>query len=223
MAHSRPGILIAFEGIDGAGKTTQVQLLADALRSAGEEVVSSKEPTNGPWGQKIRASAATGRLPLHEELEAFVQDRIEHVASTIRPNLDAGRIVLLDRYFYSTIAYQGSRGADVEELDRQMRTIAPVPDVVYVLDLDPAAALARIRVRDEAPNEFEKLDSLQAVRAVFHRLREIDRVLHEVDGAEPPEAVHRSILTHLLDGALREKRSPQEHKRLREHFAAVLD
>src|SRR5947209_1050262 len=135
------GVLIAIEGIDGAGKTTQVNRLAEVLRSVGGlEVVTSKEPTNGRWGQKIRQSAASGRLPLEEELEAFIQDRLEHVAQIIVPSLAADKVVILDRYFYSTIAYQGARGADIAYLDRHMREIAPVPDVVYVLDIDPGVA-----------------------------------------------------------------------------------
>lgn len=196
------GVLVAFEGIDGAGKTTQVARLAEALRAAGEEVVTSKEPTNGPWGRKIRESAATGRLPLEEELEAFIQDRIEHVAHTILPALQEGKIVLLDRYFYSTIAYQGARGADPEELDRKMRAIAPTPDVVYVLDLEPRTALARIQTRDGAPNEFEKVESLEQVRSVFKRLEEKHREIFEIDGSDDAETVHRQILRHLCETVL---------------------
>src|SRR5260370_25230495 len=96
-------ILIAIEGIDGAGKTTQVERLAQALRVVGQELVISKEPTNGRWGKKIRESAANGRLPLKEELKAFINDRTEHVRNVIQPALDTGKIVILDRYFYSTI------------------------------------------------------------------------------------------------------------------------
>ncbi|MCA9269530.1 MAG: dTMP kinase, partial [Planctomycetales bacterium] len=162
------GILIAVEGIDGAGKTTLVRSLADALSQAGESIVVSKEPTDGPWGRKIRRSAAEGRMSLPEELHAFVEDRKEHVAELIRPGLDAGKIVLLDRYFYSTIAYQGARGADVAQPTRDMLAIAPQPDLVLLLDADPAEGLSRISTgRQETPNEFEKLDSLAAVRAIF--------------------------------------------------------
>src|SRR4051794_35061604 len=119
------GIFIVVDGIDGAGKTTQVQLIGDALEAAGEVVVRSKEPTNGPWGQKLRASAANGRLPLDAELRAFVEDRKEHVASVIRPAMDDGKIVIVDRYFYSTIAYQGSRGADACSVEGDMRSLFP--------------------------------------------------------------------------------------------------
>ncbi len=104
------GILIVFDGIDGGGKTTQAKLLADILTAAGETVVLSKEPTDGPWGKQLRASATTGRMSLADELHAFTEDRKQHVTNLIAPALARGEIVILDRYFYSTIAYQGARG-----------------------------------------------------------------------------------------------------------------
>src|SRR5688572_19594551 len=89
MEHN--GILVAVEGIDGAGKTTQVRMLEERLRLAGMDVVASKEPTDGKWGRKVRQSATTGRLPLEEETEAFVEDRKEHVANLVVPSLEAGK------------------------------------------------------------------------------------------------------------------------------------
>jgi dTMP kinase len=107
-------ILIAIEGIDGAGKTTQVQMLREALERIGEHPVASKEPTNGRWGKLIKESATTGRLSIEDELNAFLHDRTEHVDSLVSPELNKGGIVILDRYFYSSIAYQGSRGGERE-------------------------------------------------------------------------------------------------------------
>ncbi len=193
----RRGILIAVEGIDGAGKTTQVHLLADALRAEGHDVVTSKEPTDGPWGRKIRESASRGRLPLHEELEAFVEDRRQHVATLIRPSLEAGKVVILDRYFYSTIAYQGARGADLDELETQMKALAPEPDIVFVLDLDPETAVRRVTVRDSAPNSFERQEALEVSRRIFRQLCQRDPILVEVDSSVPPQELHRSMLDHL--------------------------
>src|SRR4051794_15210691 len=119
------GTLIAVEGIDGAGKTTQVERLAKFLAERKMPVVHSKEPTDSVWGQKIRQSASQGRLTLEEEVEAFARDRGEHVAQVIGPALARGDIVLLDRYFYSNIAYQGSRGADPVAIAAAARRSAP--------------------------------------------------------------------------------------------------
>lgn len=185
------GALIVLEGIDGAGKTTQIDLLAESLRALGETVVQSKEPTTGAWGQKIRASAASGRMSPAEELEAFIMDRREHVREVIQPGLDAGAFVLLDRYFYSTIAYQGSRGGDVDGLREQMREF-PRPTRVYVLDVDPEIGLQRVSSRDGQPNHFESVDQLTLARAIFLRMNS-DITAH-IDGASTIEAVHRRIL-----------------------------
>lgn len=206
----RRGILIAIEGIDGTGKTTQIVLLSDALRTAGEVPVVSKEPTNGYWGRKIRESAANGRMPLQDELQAFVHDRKEHVYTVVQPALDAGKIVLLDRYFYSTIAYQGSRGADVATLKAEMETQFPIPDAVFLLDLDPTLALYRIsHSRGQAPNEFERLDGLARVREVFNSLQ--DSRIVKIDGSVSTDAVHRAILEAFVEGPLRSKRCAKEY------------
>jgi dTMP kinase len=210
---SNSGILLAVEGVDGAGKTTQVGLLADALRRAGLEVVTSKEPTDGRWGRIIRESAETGRMTAFRELYTFIKDRQEHVATKVQPALDRNAVVILDRYFYSTIAYQGSRsGVDWMRLDRILRQRAPVPDLVFVLDIDPAVSLLRIKEgRGEIPNQFEQLDGLQAARDIFQKLCRIDNLLVEIDGNMPPEAVHASIVGHFIRRPLRSKRCAKEY------------
>lgn len=188
--------MIAVEGIDGAGKTTQVRLLAQALERLGERVVTSKEPTDGPWGRKLRESAATGRLSPDEELQAFVNDRIEHVRTLIQPALEAGETVILDRYFYSTISYQGSRGGDIAELKARMEQIAPVPDLVFLLDLPPAEGIRRIsESRNERPNEFEKIETLTRVREAFNSIPEPRLV--RIDGGQTVEEVHEAVVAEL--------------------------
>lgn len=206
------GILIVFEGIDGAGKTTQVNLLADALRAAGENVVQSKEPTDGRWGKQVRDSARTGRLSLEDELRLFVEDRKEHVANTIRPALDRGEIVILDRYYFSTIAYQGSRGADTNQIHEEMKAVAPRPDVVFLIDADPAITLGRIENdRGEVPNHFEKLDSLRLVREIFLSLRSHDKSILQIDGQQRIESVYSTIVHLLVSGVLKTKRCAKSY------------
>lgn len=201
------GILIVVEGIDGAGKTTQVHLLGEALRDAGETVVLSKEPTDGRWGRLVRESARTGRLGLDEELQAFIEDRREHIASVVKPSLERGEVVILDRYFYSTIAYQGARGADVQSLTQQMNELAPSPDIVLLIDADPAVTLSRISAfRGEIPNHFERQDSLGAVRDIFRRLSSDDSRINVIDGHLPVATVYDNIMSLLLKGVLKAKR-----------------
>lgn len=198
-------ILIAVEGIDGAGKTTQVNLLREALEKSGEYPLVSKEPTDGPWGRLIKESAATGRMPLQDELQAFIYDRSEHVRDTISPALQKGLIVILDRYFYSSIAYQGARGADPDQIESEMVARFPVPDAVFVLDLDPSLSLFRIsHTRKDVPNEFERLDGLSAARGIFRGLK--GPHIHEIDGSVSRMQVHMAILKSFVEGPLKRKR-----------------
>jgi len=164
---NQQGLFIVLEGIDGTGKSTQAQLLADWFRSRGREVVSGREPTDGPWGRQIRATAATGRLPPEEELELFLRDRRQHVQEVIAPALAAGKVVILDRYYFSTMAYQGCRGFDPGEIRRRNEAFAPPPDLLLILDLDVDTALSRIGGRGDIANEFEKRDSLAKCREIF--------------------------------------------------------
>ena len=161
------GRLIVIEGIDGTGKSTHARLLAEWLRSRGREVIVEREPTAGPWGRRLRESGATGRLAAAEELDLFQRDRRAHVAQVIRPALAAGRDVVLDRYYFSTMAYQGARGIDPAEIRRQNEQFAPLPDLLLLLDLDVEAALARVGRRGDVANEFEQLESLRRCRTIF--------------------------------------------------------
>ena len=202
---NKSGILIVFEGIDGSGKTTQAELLEEAFGRTDEKVIVSKEPTDGPWGRKIRESAHISRLPPEEELEAFVNDRIEHIDQLIRPALDDGQIVILDRYYHSTIAYQGARGMDVESLIRKMDSIAIEPDVTFILDLDVDAALARINGRD-TPNKFERATTLEKCRKIYKTLVDREPTARKVDAHSPIDQIHYDIVNELVSNTIREKR-----------------
>ncbi len=191
-----PGRLIVVEGIDGAGKSTQVRRLAEALTAAGRKVVTSREPTDGPWGRKLRASAESTRMSLADELHAFIEDRKQHVAEVIRPALVAGSVVLLDRYYFSTMAYQGARGADIAEIRRANEAIAPRPDLVLLVDFDPQVALTRIREsRGDVPNEFEQLDQLRAIRKIFLDTAAADRAFRIIDGSGTADEVFARLWT----------------------------
>ncbi len=164
---NHPGFLLVLEGIDGVGKTTISQRLAEHCQSRGLETVSSREPTNGPWGRRLRESAQTGRLSLEEELEFFLKDRAEHIEQVIKPALQQGKIVILDRYYLSTAAYQGARGAEPEKILDRNEAFAPAPDLALLLDLDPKDGLGRVQRRGDKPDEFEHENALREVRRIF--------------------------------------------------------
>ncbi len=184
-------MFIVFEGIDGTGKSTQVNLLAEALRAQGREVITSKEPTDGPHGSRLRDSAETGRLSPQEELDLFHLDRKEHVESLIKPALARDAVVILDRYFFSTMAYQGIRGFDPLEIRKTNEEFAPLPDFVFVLELNLDTALDRIGVRDGQANEFEQREALQQCHNIFASLE--DDFVHRIDAGQTPEKVHQDV------------------------------
>ena len=164
-------MFIVLEGIDGTGKSTQAKLLAEHFRSIGRNVTLSREPTDGPWGTLLRNSAETGRLSPEEELDAFLKDRKQHVENLIQPALSAGDVVILDRYYFSTMAYQGSRGFDPQKIRIDNEAFAPVPDILLILDLDIETALARIGSRGDTANEFEQRSNLTRCREIFLSLQ----------------------------------------------------
>jgi dTMP kinase len=189
------GVLVAFEGIDGSGKSTQLARLAAALRVAGhgERVVETCEPTGGAWGQRIRAMARAGeRVDPEEELRWFVEDRREHVAAVIRPGVAAGEIVLTDRYFLSTVAYQGARGLDPQRLLADAEAEFPLPDLALVLDVEPAAGLARVAARGGiAEPAFEDEAFLARVAEEFRALER--PYVRRMDGSLGPDVVAERI------------------------------
>lgn len=193
--HPGRGVLVAFEGIDGAGKSTQVRLLAARLRAAGRAVVTTKEPTGGPHGVRLRASAQAGRLSPEEELAAFEADRREHVAQLIRPALDRGEVVIVDRDYFSTAAYQGARGLDPEAILERNEAFAPRPDLLVLLALPTDVALERIRLRDGNGNLFEGRESLAECARIFGRLER--PYLLRIDGNRPAEEIHARVLARL--------------------------
>ncbi len=182
-----PGWLVVIEGIDGAGKSTVIHRLLEHCNARGLACLTSAEPTRGPWGMKLRQSMAAGRLSLDEELRLFLKDRAEHVEAVIRPAMAQGKVVILDRYYLSTAAYQGARGANPEWILSDNEKFAPAPDLVLLLDFDPVGGLDRIRARGDAPNSFEQLDALREVRRIFLTLRR--DFIHRVDAAQTPEQV----------------------------------
>lgn len=191
------GFLLAIEGIDGAGKSLQARAVAEVLERRGLRCVLTREPTHGPWGQRLRDSFTQGRLAPADELHAFLEDRRQHVAEVIRPSLDAGRIVLTDRYYFSTVAYQGARGFDPEELLRQNEAIAIEPGLLILIDLPPELGLSRVTARGSTANSFETQAQLARSRAIFNSIRK--PYLRRIDGHRPPVEIRDEILLNLSE------------------------
>ncbi|MFV0437665.1 MAG: dTMP kinase [Desulfopila sp.] len=194
MNHSLPGRLIVFEGIDGTGKSTQAKLLGDFLRHGGYQVLVTREPTDGEYGQKIRKLYSDRTLvSKKEELELFLADRRQHVETELIPALTAGQIVVCDRYFLSTIAYQGANGFACADLLRR-NSFAPDPDLALILEVSTATSRRRITSgRGERPNAFEQEEMLDRVSALFARLDL--PYIRRIDAETPVEAIHREVVS----------------------------
>ncbi|HWN93399.1 MAG TPA: dTMP kinase [Methylomirabilota bacterium] len=161
------GFLIAIEGIDGGGKSTQAQMVQERLEARNLRVLRTREPTTGQWGRILRESALTGRLSIEEEAETFMKDRREHVETEILPALREGAIVIVDRYYFSTAAYQGARGLDPQDLIRRNEEFAPEPDLLVLLDVEVTQGLDRVRTRGHRADHFEQIDNLRRAREIF--------------------------------------------------------
>jgi dTMP kinase len=197
LTMAKRGLLIAFEGIDGTGKSTQIAMLADYLSARGCEVVTTREPTDGPHGRKIRSMfASRHRLTPEEELGLFMADRREHVRELLAPALAAGKVVLTDRYYLSTAAYQGAVGFDPAAIVAANEEFAPRPDLVLLLTLTPAESVHRIKnFRGESLNDFESEAALAGVAAVFAGFTM--SYVARVDAAQSPAEVHREIVAQV--------------------------
>lgn len=193
MADERRGLLIVFEGIDGTGKSTQVRLLAERLRGGGLPVVATREPTDGQYGRRIR-ELFTNRASVtpEEELALFIADRREHVDQVIAPALRHGTIVLTDRYYFSTAAYQGAAGHDPQAIIAANEEFAPVPDLVLLLAAAPAVGVHRVQqLRQETLNDFEQEQGLARVAAIFDRFQQ--PFIRRIDGAQSIAGVQAAV------------------------------
>jgi dTMP kinase len=194
------GFLLALEGIDGCGKSTQAELLASALKARGLEVVLTCEPTNSPLGQQIREyfQGPDRYLSPREELNLFMADRRGHVAEVIEPALGEGKVVITDRYYYSSVAYQGALGLDPDRILAQNEILALRPDLAVILTVPVAQALARLSATPERARQVSEDPAyLEQVAALYAGLQ--GPHLRHLDASGPAPAVHAALLSLTLE------------------------
>ena len=186
------GILIVFEGIDGSGKSTQAEILLERLQEEDFDVVYFREPSKGKWGRKIKKKALhPDSLTPEEELDLFLKDRRENVEKNLKPALKKKRVVILDRYYYSTIAYQGAKGIDEKLIRRMNEEFVIEPDLVFIFDIDPQKGLERIENRKKKDRLFEREDYLVKVREIFRSFKG-EKFVH-IDALKSKEEISKEI------------------------------
>jgi dTMP kinase len=199
------GWLVAFEGVEGAGKSTQLELLRLALEELGHKVTATREPGGTPVGERVRALLLDPSASVDPRAEAllFAAARAQLVEEVIRPALEQGQVVLCDRYLHSSLAYQGAaRGLGRDEVAaiNRFATAGLLPDVVVLLRLDPAEGLARGHGGGRDRIECQDLDFHRRVAGAFLELAaaEPDRFA-VIDAARPPERVAADVRAAVLD------------------------
>ena len=193
------GFLIVFEGIDGTGKSTQCELLARSLTERDMLNIALAEPTRGTWGTKIRRLLSEGRQGIspQEELSWFVNDRKEDIELNIMPALQDNKVVLMDRYYFSTAAYQGALGLDPEQIRLENETFSPIPDRVLIFLTSPETCLERIESSRGQKSAFEKLDYLQNVQEIFKSFSGPN--IRFIDSVGSVAKVHEKVLSSIED------------------------
>ena len=214
LKHIHPGRFITFEGPEGAGKSNQIRLLRDYLETKGCVCVLTREPGGTPLAERLRAVVKNHAGPekLHPTTELLLIEaaRSQHVREVIRPALAAGKVVLCDRFFDSTTAYQGgARGMESQVIDtlNEFAAAECIPDLTILLDLPPEVGFARAQAREETRGEHdrfeeEKLDFHRRVRAGFLKIAEAEPERVRVVNADAPaECIHRQV-REIVDAAL---------------------
>lgn len=202
---SGKGLFISFEGIDGSGKSTQVAALAQHLRGLGHDVVVTREPGGSPGAEEIRALVLQGdpdRWSAQTEILLFTAARRDHLERLIQPALDAGRIVICDRFADSTRMYQGLSRGDLRKTVDQLHDlmIGVEPDITVLIDMDPDDGLRRAKGRGGHEERFEDFGTglQKAMRAGFLALAgEFPARFQVINGARTIEAIAAEIRTRI--------------------------
>jgi dTMP kinase len=197
----RRGRFITLEGGEGAGKTTQSALLVEALSQRNVPVLRTREPGGSPGAELLRGILLTGSIDWSPQAETLLHfaARAEHVAKTIRPALEAGTWVVCDRFYDSTLAYQGyGQGADRGFIAEQIRLLGTHPDLTLVLDVPEPVAADRMRQRGGDADRYERLDTgfHARVRQGFREIAAADLTrCRLLEASADIQTVHTAIMT----------------------------
>lgn len=190
------GLFICIEGLDASGKTTHARRLVWNLQKRGFEAIYTTEPSAGEIGKFIRKYVLQRRKRVPSVVEAllFAVDRVDHVEKEIKPALQEGKIVVSDRYVYSSLAYQGAAGLDIKWIE-EINELALPSDLAIYIDVPAEVVVRRLRGRRSV---MERLEIQRKVREVYMRLVKNGSLI-PVDGNRPRDEVSKDVLTIVLD------------------------
>lgn len=189
------GVFICVEGLDGCGKTTQTKLLVRRLRKKGYNVTYTAEPSRGEIGKFIKKHCLHGVKRVSSIVEAllFAADRFEHVETEVVPALDEGKLVVSDRYVYSSLAYQGAAGLDLKWIE-EINEHAMRPDLAIFIDVEPEIVIQRLKPKKSV---MENLETQRKVREVYMKFVEKGELV-KIDGNKSKKEVADDILRVVL-------------------------
>jgi dTMP kinase len=190
------GVFICIEGIDASGKTTQAKILVKQLCRRGVDAMYTTEPSKGKVGKFIRRHVLDRekRIPIVLEALLFAADRVDHLGNEVKPALEKGKIVVCDRYLYSSLAYQGAAGLSLNWI-QCINQFALVPDLAIFLDVSPQIVLKRLKRKKTV---METNANLQKVREVYLKMAKEGKMT-ALQGNKPVKEVAKDILKVVLD------------------------
>jgi len=199
----KQGFFIVLEGIDGSGKDTNIKFLVEEMCQRGYKVVETAEPSRNRVGTFLKRYQRRDekRLPAEAEVLLYAADRFDHLKTVIEPALRRGDIVISNRYFYSSLAYQGSVDVDLDWI-REMNVFAMKPDLAVLLDILPEYSLQRLKRRRTV---FERVENLRRVRDIYVQLVKTGELV-SVDANRSKKAVQEELLG-LVEGLLESRDS----------------
>ena len=192
----KKGIFICIEGLDGSGKTTHANRLVRNLQEKGFDAIYTTEPSRGELGTFIRGIILEGKTRVPGVVEAllFAVDRVEHFEKDVKPALEKGKVVVSDRCVYSSLAYQGAAGLDLEWIEEINRFALP-PDLALYIDVPPEVVVKRIRRKKSV---MERLETQRRVQEVYMKFVDNGKLM-PIDGARKKREVEKNILSVILD------------------------